>query len=511
MKKAKKTLALVLALVMCMSLIPTVALADTGAKEDYKVISIGASDSNGYCLDDYSVYSEATWAVGYHDSGLGFMDYASRYSTGYLMADYLTKTLTDKNVVFESLTFEGMRTDELRALLDKNYKGDYFCYPDHMPHYEEMFAGDPDEGFAGYAASHDVGEAKDVHEFFVQEITDADLIIMDCCTNNFGTYISDRLMGYHGGALDETVYDALDSIAPGFKETAEYTINKYFSFLKDIVPEGIAQDLIDSITYAFVDMCVNFSVDVDTILKLNPNAKLICVGPANIMQGLTAEYNGITLDIGAIWGVMINLANTYITTLDPNRNKFYYANVMEGVELIIEDVAKGEFTNIYNDDLVDYFGELTQEDIDLVVKAAGHTCVDISAILDVISSDLKNSAKAAMAKGVAEGWDALSSAEQSLLYVYLRFFINGSGTHPSADGYVAKFNAVKAAYNSKIAASGKCIEVLAETGRQAAVGVTTTITAPIVNAVKKNLSIDLTTSVKDAINILSKSLVKRIF
>lgn len=508
MKLTIKILAFALVLVMCLSLVPMTALADSSKKDDYKVIAIGDSTSNGYCLNDYGKFSGSTWCpMWYHDTGLGFMDNASRYSTGYRMADYLTKTLTDKNVVFESLTFEGMRTDELRALLDTSYKGDYFCNPDHLPHYEDMFAGEG--SFGGYKASNDVGAATNVYEFYTQEIKDADLIIMDCCTNNFGTYVSDRLMGGHGGQMKETPLDAIDSIAPGFKKTVENTVDKYFSFLKDIISEGMVKELIETCTYAITDMCINFSVDVDTILKLNPDVKLIAVGPFNIMKGLMAEYNGLSIDFGAVWGSLINLANTYITTLDPNRDKFYFANTMNGVELIIDDVAEGEFTSYYVEDLEGYFGKIDEQVLDIVSKAANVTNINLGAIAEHLSSDLKATAKAAVQKAMTEGWDALDSGEQSLLHVFFRFLINGSGTHPSPDGYAVKFEAVKAAYNSRIPASGKSIQVMTTTVSQAAIGVANSVKSPVINIVNKIAPVpSLITAVNDGFDRLTKTLLK---
>ena len=540
MNRAKKYLALFLALMMCMSIMTGFASA-APSKPDYKVISIGDSTSNGYCLKDYGPYSGRTWSK--HDAGLGFMDYASKMSTGYLMADYLTETLTDKNVVFESLTLEGMRTDELRALLDPSYVTDglcdWFCDPDHIPTYEPRF----DEY---KAAGYDVGEATNIYEFYAQEVADADLIIMDCCTNNFGTYISDRFT-IHSEQLNDNILDVPDGFVPGFKEMAEKAIDKYFASLKDVLPDGMVKNLVDAITYALADMCANFSFDVAKILELNPDVKLICVGPFNIMQGLTATYDGIDIDFGNLWGILINLANTYITSFDPNNNRFYFADVMSGVDMIIKDVAEGNFTPQYIGDIIDAFGQsddqkklLNQANkalatypegsdeyktayaaiyegdfgnvLKLVSEAAGYSDLELTDVLDMLlgDGDLKKTASNVAIKGLQD-WNSLSPGEKSLMHLFFRFFINGSGTHPSESGYQTKVEAVKKAYNSTIPASGSADDVAIDTGLHTAVGILNTLRAPIVDALGKIFSfIDLSAFFNAIFEQISQFLLKLI-
>ena len=540
MKRSKKFLALALALVMCLSLIPAAAFAET-TPPPFKIVSIGDSTSNGYCLDDYGRFSGATWFDNSNSSdAYGFMDYASKKATGSLMAQYLSEAPLNMDVELINLGIEGMRTDELRAILDPSYDGDDWC-DTHMGWYN-------DDLFSHYRPAHP--EESSLTDLFIREISEADLIIMDCCTNNFGTYIMKRISG---SSYDETVLDVADGLAPGFKELAEKAIEKYFASLKDVLPEGMAKELVETVSYCLFDMCANFSVDVAKILALNPDVKLIAVGPFNIMQGFTAVLNGIEIDFANIWGTLINLANTYITSFDPNNGKFCFADVISGVDMLIQPISEGEFTSFYLKDIIETFvADKTQKAqliaandflanhkqgdpgydvyydavyggefgavLNIVSKAAGMTRLDLSDALSLLSgsggySKLKNAATAAAKKGVVQGWDELEPSEQSLMHLAIRFFINnGSGTHPSENGYIQKFEAVKAAYNSNVHASGNAGKVAANTGLTAAVGILNTIKAPIVNAISKLFSVinigDFLTRIFDSVTNLLMNLIR---
>ena len=517
MKRSKKFLALALALVMCLSLIPAAAFAKT--TPPFKIVSIGDSTSNGYCLDDYGRFSDAEWYVTPNDrDAYGFMDHASKKATGSLMKQYLSGAPFNMDVELINLGIEGMRTDELRAILDPSYDGDKWC-DTHMDWYNNKL-------FSSYQSAYP--EESSLTDLFIREISEADLIIMDCCTNNFGTYIMRRISG---AGYDETVLDVADSLAPGFKEMAEKAIDKYFASLKGILPEGMAKELVETVGYCLFDMCANFSVDVAKILALNPDAKLIAVGPFNIMQGFTAVLNGIEIDFANIWGTLINLANTYITTFDPNNDKFYFADVMGGVDMLIKPISEGKFTSFYLNDIIKtfvtdntqkaqlivandflakhepgdpgydaYYNAIYSGDfgavLSIVSKAAGMTRLDLSDALGLLSrgtAELQNAATTAAKTGVAQGWDALTPSDQSLMHLAIRFFINnGSGTHPSESGYEQKFEAVKKAYDKKITAASCAADTAANTGIHAAVGIINTLKAPIVNAINKLFSfIDL--------------------
>ena len=551
MNRARKFLALALVLVMCIGLLPT-AFADTAEKTPYKIVAIGDSTLNGYTLDDYGKFSDANWAplgTSYKRHWGGFLDYASKNSAPYLMRDYLESIMPDRDVQITSLALEGQRTDEVRKLLDPSFEADDFN-PWHMARYNEVFD----------ASKEHLGiEDPDykINDFYYDNIEAADLIIFDCCTNNYGTFLSGKLQDALGGGL-ENVYspsDVADRLIPGVKEAAQKIADMVTKQFGSLLPEGTVKDLASTFAYAFCDMCANYTWDVQKLLEINPDVKIIAVAPFSIMDGLTATFKGIDIDLGNVWATMISLANTYITTMDPNCNKVLYAALPQGVECFATAFARGELTWYFRQIVIEEMGktlgytdaqikeyveandylakydklddkdpqkkadcEALLKDWDstfqLFIDCASVSTLDFDLAFGVIESDGLYGGTRAIVRDALKNeltFDKLDDGQKTMLHVYARFIVDGIGTHPSKVGAQQKFEAIRNAYDKNITAAMCSEDTAVSTGIHAAVGILNTLRAPIVDALGKIFSfIDLSAFFEAIFEQISQFLLKLI-
>ena len=139
-----RVLALAMALVMCFSLLPMATFAEDeyGKAPDHKnILVFGASTSSGYGLSDYvnnkcgfapennnlkMGATEDTWTEGWPVEQANAQNKAriSNNSYPWLLKEHIAKTEFggDLNKVnLNSIALNGMRTDELHALLDEDY------------------------------------------------------------------------------------------------------------------------------------------------------------------------------------------------------------------------------------------------------------------------------------------------------------------------------------------------------------------------------------------------------
>ena len=532
---ARKTLALALAIVLCLSLVPMAASAEE--QTPFNVVSIGDSTLNGYTLDDYGKFSDAKWAPlgnSYFRHWGGFLDYASKSSAPYLMRDYLQTLMPDREVTITNLALEGQRTDEVRKLLDPSFEADDFD-PWHIARYNDVFNQSkphlrelyPDIDFDNYT----------INDFYYDNVKNADLIIFDCCSNNFGTFISGKLQDALAGK-QINVYspaDVVGRLSPEIREAAQKISETVTETLSAVLPAGIVTDLASTFAYAFCDMCANYTWDIQKFYEINPDVKIIAVAPMSIMDGLVAKFSGIEIDLGNIWATMIDLANTYITTFDPNNTKVLYAELPEGVECFATAFARGELTWYFRQIVMEnFYGTLgyTAADCDkfveannalaaqsklpeaerdqaviaaneailapwdsvfeLFIKCAGVNVLDFDLAFNVIeTSGLEPGTKAIVRDALEQGltFEQLDDGQKTMLHVYARFIVDGIGTHPSKQGAAQKFKAIKNAYDKGITAVDCAGDVITTAGLRASVGIINTLKAPIVDAISKVFSI----------------------
>ena len=230
MNKAKKVLALLLAVVMCASLFTTFAFAERGAGDipagggrkptNYNIVCIGDEYANGKGLNSYGD-KDASWIDlnnnGKEDDGetfdikntsdVGAMNACADQSYVKMLGDTLQTVLgSGFKVMTTSLCFNGMRAEDLRYLLEREGGDHYFKIVNEG--YNAWFEANKDdlndsngklkEGWDALSPLNKLVNADKepyhtLGDFMIDKIKNASLITYDLGMNNFGTYLLNRI------------------------------------------------------------------------------------------------------------------------------------------------------------------------------------------------------------------------------------------------------------------------------------------------------------------------------
>lgn len=322
----KKAITILLIAAMCVGLFPLAAFADQ-APEKFSIVALGDSTTNGYFLDDFGEYA----GVGntdsfYYDyaSWAGMLDFSSKHAYPALLRDYLAETMPDKDVTLTPLGISGMRSDEIRKYLEPSYELDKLG---------KVHVGN-------YTSTYNNFFNLDPYELYQDAVRDADLITLDCCMNNFLDYFFYRISAVLSGDEYELDFynDKIELTAPG----ADKLVSDITNLLSGFLPEGMVKGICDAFGYCYCDFCTNFSNIIRVIRELNHNAQIIVCGPFNPFTGIILEYNGVDIDLGDLYAILMGLLDTYITVLDENRGSYNYVNLSFGIDIANSVIAKAE-------------------------------------------------------------------------------------------------------------------------------------------------------------------------
>ena len=455
----KKLLTLLLALVMLFTLAMPAA-ATSKRCSPFRILTIGDSTSNGYFLNDYGVCSGADWGDG--NDNYGAYDYASKKSFSFLLKDYLQESFgTSRTVEMTNLTFEGMRTDELRAILDPAYlekayaDNNVFC-TGHMAGYNWWYRSNYEDIFErGFTKVdiNEIGEKRLLTAVFEDAISDANLIVLDVITNNFGTYFTSRLQGILGMENKEYYSESVMSLAEDIAVPIPEIESMITGMLNEFLPDDLSMigELIDLFTYCYCDFRANFPKDIELIRKLNPDAKIVVVTPFNAMEGLVISLNGVQVDVGALWACYVGMANTYLTGECLLRGTYSVANCFDSVETLTASLRKAEtsadiyprFAEILLTEALKDSTATPEETLTAVLNTVKKESFDIGMAMDLLTSGVDIETAAVTA---ASDWENATEGEQIALYVYCNFMsCHGMGAHPSEAGCYSKFAAIRSA------------------------------------------------------------------
>ena len=394
-----------------------------------------------------------------------------------------------------SLCLSGMRTDELRALLDNNYYekikafekdniaagGKTGFLTDHM---DLQFKPALSHGGAKLDDGTPVTEINTMQAYTKQEIEKAEVIVMDCCMNNFGTYLAERLSGLVPGLGydyaekygNQTIED-IDDIPIEVRNI----ISKIRAKMKE---EGLLDDqtafIADTMLFCYADAMTNFTYDMAKIRQLNPDAQIIVVGLYSSFDGINIVVDGHKINLGTISKFAFGLFNNYLRTFDPNRPEYYYADLSGGVDTFMGEMMTGDPSEYVKNEyrrglvklVVDMNGgspdipDITEAIYDIITnnseykdkvdgllaEAAKHTDVDVMQVMNDINDPefmekMIEDIYAFLSGSPPEGgfsettWVILMLAETTIMD-------NGIGTHPNEQGCLQIYNAVQKAYDS---------------------------------------------------------------
>ena len=387
----KRLIALFLVLSMVVSVLPVSVFASTetgnGEKETadrhwdtngdgvVNIVTFGASNVNGFGLDGY--LPEEVYENPWQKDEFNIYGYKRVPAGSY--PDLLVKYLEAKGytVEIDQLAMSSMRAEEVRFMFDETYVGD--AYTDwrfyDVPgiggtdNSQDWFEGAGKEAYKELQTLYpeeytknvaDVTESELIaalRKVYQRDTANADIVIWDVGINNFGVYLSNRVVS---GDYDETIEDIDPEIAAEYlalKEELFATIEaEYGSEMMDTLRANNAEYIMDAMAYCLVSYCINYDIAMEEIYKLNSDVTVINVTIQNLMKGLFASIPGIgEFPLGDVVALAINAANTYMGYASPFAEKGYYANVSEN-----------QHVTYFIDQLAEYNGDPTTLDEDMI-------------------------------------------------------------------------------------------------------------------------------------------------
>ena len=327
------------------------AEVQTGEKEKFNYVSLGASNVNGYGM--YGYVDE--WAYDYplEKANQNVYGYKSDTPDSYpvLIADKLSEKY---DVTLSQLAISSMRAEEIRFLLyddavaDKYTKWRFYNEDVANVDYSDNWfvsAGWREMGYTGVGTAPSHAEAlAALRQEYQQTLAAADLITVDVGMNNFGVYLQKEIKS--PGHFGSDIGNLDPEVAAKYAEGKAYVI--------DIIEEELGGSEIpvefrefvystaDAMSYALVGYCLAFDDIMAWIYENNPDANVVVVSVTNLMHGVDTSIPGtdVKLPLGDIFGAVINAANTYTAALSPYSTSYSYANVSEGghIELFGDEV-----------------------------------------------------------------------------------------------------------------------------------------------------------------------------
>lgn len=239
-----------------------------------------------------------------------------------LAMDYIYSDVDTEDNVY-NYALNGMRAEELLALLDSNYSGDAYT-----------------EGRFGKAY------IESLRAEYLENVKNADLITINVGINNLTTFpLQQTLLAYNGEETYEmdwaryfgesranklakgknAVMDLLLGIADN-AESRKPVLDDLNAYEKAERALNTASTAIESLFYGLLGYAVNLDDSVETIAELNPNATIVLIGFYNPLEGTyfnvdrtveikdhELDLSKYTINVSALADKVINIGNRYLT------------------------------------------------------------------------------------------------------------------------------------------------------------------------------------------------------
>lgn len=352
-KNAKRLLGLLIVLAMMVSLVGTMALADsTAAAKEPVVTYIGTSVSSGFFLpqnkDDW--INEDDWNTIVKEwTGKDFNGSADDVHMAYRPYDALVPGSApriiatelglpvDKNnrceTNFHKLCFTGMRTKEaLRFLYGKNSLYDRSCRSDWL---SEAYMN-------GHYSGFEEADTQCFYDNAQKWVKGSDIVIVELGGNDVMTTVIDNLFDERGTFLRSVkalnaraLHDALVDIVQKGGDLSSVVITALDAAQK----AGELPLMMTCMTKALMDgtlmFYTNYGKIISRIYQLNPKAKVIAVGTFNPLAKLPVVEN-VQISAGILMDSSIKMMNAYMKNLAPYAQsrlfKYRFADISD-VEL----------------------------------------------------------------------------------------------------------------------------------------------------------------------------------
>lgn len=347
-KNAKRLLGLLIVLAMMVSLVGTMALADsTAAAKEPVVTYIGTSVSSGFFLpQDKDDWNEYDWAKIVADGAKDFgkdeggndsyflayhpYDALAPGSAPRLVAEGLdmkVEAKVNRNDNFHKLCLTGLRTSELlRFMYGKGSAWDQKMSKDWLS--EEYMNGH----YSGFETNEaGVSEADYFYNNTVDWIEKSDYVIVEIGANDVMTTVIDNLFNPDNGYLTnyksalktEETYKAMLELAAKTGDLSTVVV-KALSLAKSA---GELPLMMTAMTKALMEgtmmFYTNYGKVIKEIYRHNPDVTVLALGTFNPLRNVKVA-DGLPLDASLLMDPNIRMMNTYIKTLAPYAQSWRY-------------------------------------------------------------------------------------------------------------------------------------------------------------------------------------------
>lgn len=318
----KRTLALILSLVLMISVLGVGAFAEgRNVKHFNNYLILGDSNAAGYGLlqgDDYYGYIRPQG----------------------LMIQGLYGTLVSQETGAKVYNYArcGFRTEDIIRLLDKNYAYDSFS--------------NTSIGYMGGTSAEEFAGLQDtVH----QDIAKADLITLNVGANDMFTqgmmhasYVLDDANLEIGGVTGYEIRTQLVSLLTG--QTEGDVFNAVYTFFGYAYMAGVLPAVLAAFGYGFAKGIATFSSHWDTIVstirEINPDCTLVAIGLMNPFKRCKLTGASV-IEIGPLTDGNTNFANNYIQNECPYRDQYIYCDVTGACDYVFmpRALVEADFVN----------------------------------------------------------------------------------------------------------------------------------------------------------------------
>ena len=290
MSKRKKMVSLLLALVLCVGLLPVTVLAEP-QEDSLTYVALGDSMSQGYMFIDYNETATEDPTTNHYCGwrGISERSYIKKF------AEHLQTNVT-QNVELIDLTIQGLQPDEVYAFLQPNrveIQGEDLTLDGKsmtegarkhigwwVGNYHTEREQNPD--LNGEGKYHIFDTFASMSDYYIDAITKADVITYDIGENFFGTYLTDAR------GEDEVFTDLVED------EKLEKQLGTFRTQLVSLLKENGLDSMIsrlDGVLYAYASYIVYNKKCIDAIYELNPDVQVIVIPLSSPHQELYIQVD----------------------------------------------------------------------------------------------------------------------------------------------------------------------------------------------------------------------------
>ena len=302
--------------------------SDVIAADDGKFtyVSLGDSMVNGFGMKGY-------YDSNNQDNSYGFLvDVDKTYS--HLLSSYLKGIYGSSKFEYIPMAISGTRTAELRTMLDPGFTGDWYTQSQF-----QNLDGSLDKLFAKLPAGYSK-DADGLRAYYADTLSKADLVTYQY-HYDFGLTLFEEMTSFIGMSGDN---DELD-FSIYLDEESMQTVDDLKGQVTDMIIGGLESmgldeesseafagfidTLANAFAYVIVGYCVNFDANMELLLGLNPDMKILVVDSYNTFYDVDVVYGEYRIPVGDIYGLVMDTVNMYTKYFSEYSDKVYHVSLDE--------------------------------------------------------------------------------------------------------------------------------------------------------------------------------------